>query len=539
METTISLTEAVHLRRRGDDSTETEIVDLQFPDTCKLLMRNSGNSYIIYDQMDKQKIIKILFLSRQTRKTGMEHKLDADATHPARIETMMTEKVYQECSDYTPHIVKLYRNIRINNIQKITFNDKPIAWNIYEYYPMMTILVMERGYCTLHEYLNSDISYEEFVDIVFQIFCTIYVIRQKISGFVHGDLISENVIMFLNSDYNRSEKFYRYTYVDKTYHIPVRQYIPKIIDYEFASSDSDKNALLQCNTFGVKNDIYRFLLSLRYNIYTIPETGIPNAIHYSSVKLPTEVSLLHYNMQMKDITRRDKINLKYERFFMQFPFLSGSIVSVFMNSSVSVPLLQEVIDTIIQTTEIDDERVVDYYPKFTQIDKKLEHFHTNIRLLILDFDQTLTNIFTYKTPTESIKNGSIFQKEIYEIFNNYIELRYFFTYITRRFNIKIAIVSFGNKSKIIDILRGLFHNIINEDDITGTDMIIPCDKITGGKNTQIAQIYEKYMIDPCHVMFFDDLGNITEHARKLQINCCNNKNTGITTDLLIDELCKY
>jgi FMN phosphatase YigB (HAD superfamily) len=135
--------------------------------------------------------------------------------------------------------------------------------------------------------------------------------------------------------------------------------------------------------------------------------------------------------------------------------------------------------------------------------------------------------------------GNINGKETFELFNNYVELLTLFKYLKTRFNIKICIVSFGYKPKIELILGKLFHDVISSDDIFGSDKIVECIGIDGGKNIPIRELYEKYNIKSNEVLFFDDLLNVVENSKKIGINSYNNNNSGINVELIINELNKY
>jgi hypothetical protein len=235
----------------------------------------------------------------------------------------------------------------------------------------------------------------------------LYSIRLRYIGFVHGDLLVKNILMCRNPDYDtHPSDYYEYTYNNQKYYIPIRRYIPKIWDFEFSSSDKYPNNLIHDNHLGVKNDIFRFLISLFYDLKNIKsQPVIYNATDIQSSSFNNNRTA---NKTFTDFFKR--INQKYEHIFQSFAFLQEP-PGVFLESdpefALRVPSLDGVIERIdrigsIRNDNFDPKLIFPTkYPNLASFKSIIEKIQTTIKLINFDFDKILSNGYFSKLPFNS------------------------------------------------------------------------------------------------------------------------------------------
>jgi hypothetical protein len=511
-----------------------------------------GN-YVVFDEPNS--VTKVLFYNKETDKTSLKCDsliLDDSPAHPTKIESMFAEKIDKNCSEYSPHFVKTFKVSTFNQIKALYINHNLVnSLNSMLFYPKITIITSEKCAMDLQYYIEHfNISDVELIEIIFQIFFTLYTIRLHYAGFVHGDLIVKNILMCENVDYlSNSTKYYEYIYNGLCYYVPIRKYIPKIWDFEFSRSDKYQNNLIGENHMGIKNDIYRFLISLFYDL----EHPIVKQPQQSETTVSTQYGKFNVDSPVTDIPEPDtfiehfkKINIsKYGRIFNQFQFLQSPpdlFLERYPEFSIYVPSLNGIMERLdqlgnLRNDHFDKNNVFKSYPNVIPFYNLVKNIKTKIKLINFDFDKTLTNNFFSNLPFSDVLNGSLIDnKDVKELFNNNIELRILFEYLIKVLNIKICIISFGNKSNIVKILTNVFGDLIKEDDVIGTDVVIKCNSTSDAKNTFIVNNMKKYNVLSNDTIFFDDeIENIT-CAKILNIHTALCPKNGLTAKMIIDTI---
>ena len=220
-------------------------------------------------------------------------RLTDDETHSSRIELFFSVKLneYFGCfeennENVCRHIVKVYKATTIDDPSLIDKIKSKLNYT-KSIYNKFSILKCEYADYNLADYINKlNINETDLIEIIFQVFHTLHLIRQKIIGFIHGDMKPENILMVKDPLYNSEEpKYYEYKYNDKSYYIPVKKYIPKLWDFEFSESNNvynncynhkDKPILMYTDSYFIstkynletqlKTDLFRFFCKLFYNL---------------------------------------------------------------------------------------------------------------------------------------------------------------------------------------------------------------------------------------------------------------------------------
>lgn len=526
---------------------------------CKFESRSSGN-YIIFDSDELAPVTKVLLYGRKTTKLSNELILDDTYSHPAHVESSMTKNISDKCPDYSPHIIKCYSCETITDVKNISINGKKLSfWNTTDYYPKFTVITVERGAMSLDNYIKeNDVSIDELSGILFQILFALYTIKLNFSGFVHGDLLSQNIIMFKNNEYeNNKNSFYEYVYNDRKFHIQARKFIPKIWDFEFSYADLINNNIVNNNHLGIKNDIYRLLISLRYDIYhTVVTQGIMPGAYEDDALIEQHKDVLPLSQTNQKEEHQpvshvyNKINHKYDAIFKKFEFLSNDSYTVFLtntgNMSYVVPNLENTIRRLSEVVYLEKfgisrSVILRTYPNlesYTSI--ALKGIKTTIKMVNFDFDQTLANYPFSKTPSSDVLDGRLIDyKDVTELFNNSLKLKMLFSYLRNALNIRIGIISFGNKDNIDFIIKNTFGNLIDVDDIIGTNRKFLCDETMNAKNNYLKHFSMQYNIPMENILFFDDEPDNINCANKIGVRICHVPKTGVTAEMIIDELNKY
>lgn len=215
--------------------------------------------YILFDNDESEIVTRVNLCKRDVGNL----KLDDTIGHPAIMDINIANAVSKYCSKYSPHIVNVNDKIIVNNVKTLTIRSKSLDfWTDEKYYPNIHIMSYERPEMTFKKYFETfDVSVQEMSEILFQILFTLDCIRKKYDGFVHGNLNMLNIFMYKNTDHDCERlDYYEYKYNNKLYYAKVREYIPKIFNYECSYTDKISNNFIKTNYWGIKNDIYNLVM---------------------------------------------------------------------------------------------------------------------------------------------------------------------------------------------------------------------------------------------------------------------------------------
>lgn len=194
--------------------------------------------------------------------TLKKNRFPDDTKHPANIEV----NVGKEMSTFvnngeTPHINRILKSFRcsIKVLESIkSFKDTDWMKETLqlqkkdEIFPYVNIYFMDLGTIDLHKFIKhrcekKNITFEEIVELIFQVAYTLSIIQYHIKDYRHNDLKTNNLLVKiskddLDRDFNNYTICDQYTHGGKKFYTPFRGYTVKIIDFDFTYSKKYQNA---------------------------------------------------------------------------------------------------------------------------------------------------------------------------------------------------------------------------------------------------------------------------------------------------------
>ena len=214
-----------------------------------------------------KKIIKGYLYRKNIHKAFNDYN---DITHPLNIEIKLlelTSNLLKLESPPTPHLINSFgktNNCDLETFVKYVktkicsrFSDNWICEDSkedskMEFFNKMKFVAIEYGEeGTLTNMLASKKidTANKLYEIFFQIFYTL-AIMYDYYNFVHFDLHPDNILFCKDKNYtNDQQKYYQYIYNDTVYHIPIREYIVKIADYDASFYNGINNSLITGDNF--------------------------------------------------------------------------------------------------------------------------------------------------------------------------------------------------------------------------------------------------------------------------------------------------
>ena len=198
-----------------------------------------------------------------------------DKNHPTNLEIAIGKEMSTFVQKgYTPNINMILESTRCNldELKKIKgvkgsewLKENKVLLRDGDIYPHINIYFMEIGTMDLKKFIKhrceeKTIHFVEILEILFQIFHTLSVLQYLIPEYRHNDLKPNNLIVRINGDnmnrdFNNFSLVNRYQNGSKSFFIPHRGYIVKIIDFDFSNSSKYKNRKLR----NYKNSNFRYL----------------------------------------------------------------------------------------------------------------------------------------------------------------------------------------------------------------------------------------------------------------------------------------
>lgn len=194
------------------------------------------------------------------------------------LEVDIYKKLTNEFINITPHIVYMYKNYILNDINLIfpnnclTFDQKLIInpnkinqsnehlCKLKKKYDKnllddkLNILLVEYCSTTISDYFediikikNEKIAMKLFIEnirrVIFQCMFTLAVIRDKYPDFIHNDLFLRNILAVEETNYNNND-YVKYNYNNKSYYLPANGIYIKINDYGYSLNILKENSSL-------------------------------------------------------------------------------------------------------------------------------------------------------------------------------------------------------------------------------------------------------------------------------------------------------
>ena len=193
---------------------------------------------------------------------SIKNKYPDDETHPSNIEINIGKELTTFVNNkYTPNINKITDNYRchINDIKDLK-SFKNTEWmketlelldqnKIFNY---VNIYFMDLASIDLAKFIkyrcnNNSIHFTETSEMLFQICHTLSVIQYLIPHYRHNDLKPNNIVVKIKNNnidlpFNEYNDTLEYNNADKSFNIPFRSYIIKIIDFDFSYSKKYQNS---------------------------------------------------------------------------------------------------------------------------------------------------------------------------------------------------------------------------------------------------------------------------------------------------------
>jgi hypothetical protein len=116
----------------------------------------------------------------------------------------------------------------------------------YDYIKLIYLEYLNSG--NLCDAVNTNLidTNDTFIDIIFQLLYVLALLYVEIN-YIHGDLHTGNILFGKDNNFDETiEQYYEYEIVypdnsTKNFYIPVKKYIPKLIDFDQSSFDDIKN----------------------------------------------------------------------------------------------------------------------------------------------------------------------------------------------------------------------------------------------------------------------------------------------------------
>jgi len=198
-----------------------------------------------------------------------------DKFHPTNLEIIVGKELSTFVQKgYTPNINMILESTKCNleDLKKLRgvkssewLKENQALLNSGNIYPHINIYFMEIGTMDLKTFIKTrcekkNIGFTEILEVLFQIFHTLSVIQYMIPEYRHNDLKQNNLIVRINGnninrDFNQFSIVNKYKNASKSFYIPHRGYVVKIIDFDFSNSRKYKNRKLR----NYKNTNFRYL----------------------------------------------------------------------------------------------------------------------------------------------------------------------------------------------------------------------------------------------------------------------------------------
>jgi len=189
-----------------------------------------------YCEFEERKSIKVSRISKHSKK-----KTQPEIDYEINLELMKMLK-------YTPHINSVYSQIKCGFFSSLMDNQndevyfKYLDWSskykIRKGNPI-TVTTMELGNYDFFDHVNYIDSLRELKELMFQFVYTLAVVQYYIKGFKHGDLKEDNLLIYLRI--NKPSGINTYEILGKTYSMNNRTPHVKLIDFDFAATDTIHN----------------------------------------------------------------------------------------------------------------------------------------------------------------------------------------------------------------------------------------------------------------------------------------------------------
>jgi len=174
--------------------------------------------------------------------------------HPAYNEVKINKELNKLVhANITPHINIIFNNIVCDwsILQNIKFKKMEEWTNVLSpsmfygrSYDKVSVNFIDLGYMDLHSYMQTDIKYNEFVSLLFQLYYTLACIQYHHPGFKHNDLKSDNILVFKPETY-KINYYHEYKIYGKTFYLPADCMQLKIMDFDMTSSDAIPNLKIE------------------------------------------------------------------------------------------------------------------------------------------------------------------------------------------------------------------------------------------------------------------------------------------------------
>ena len=184
--------------------------------------------------------------NRKTVKVSRVSKHSKKKTQP-EVDYEMNKEL-MKLLKYTPHINRVFSQIKCGFFPTLLENQSHELYKKYLDWSMkfkikhgdpILITKMELGHYDLFDHVKYVHTSNELEQLLFQIVYTLAVIQYYQRGFKHGDLKEDNILVYLR-DTNKEGDLH-YTILGKTYRLDNNISRVKLIDFDFAASDSIVN----------------------------------------------------------------------------------------------------------------------------------------------------------------------------------------------------------------------------------------------------------------------------------------------------------
>jgi hypothetical protein len=157
-------------------------------------------------------------------------------------------KTIEECIDRRDHLCPIWNAINENMLTGAP-----------------TFIMIEEGHINFYDYCckaSTHIDVWVIKTVVWMILYTLNLIKGKYPKFLHGDLFTRNIILYMDFEFIEKDRLGECYYLQLgDYYVPYVGIIPKLIDFELSILNDDIKAAYKLN--GKQDDIMQLLYSIK------------------------------------------------------------------------------------------------------------------------------------------------------------------------------------------------------------------------------------------------------------------------------------